>query len=68
MECFAVSLRDSTPDAERGPTVGGTHTDAGGHMCEHTHTYTHAIGGDVEEWGANLCPTGAPFLLKLHPL
>lgn len=44
MECFAVSLRDSTPDAERGPTVGGTHTDAGVHMCEHTHTYTHAIG------------------------
>lgn len=48
MECSAVSLRDSTPDAERGPTVGGTHTDACGHMCEHTHTYTHAIEGFVE--------------------
>lgn len=48
MECSAVSLRDSTPDAERGPTVGGTHADAGGHMCEHTHTYTHAIEGFVE--------------------
>lgn len=48
MECSAVSLCDSTPDAERGLTVGGTHTDAGGHMCEHTHTYTHATEGFVE--------------------
>ncbi len=48
MECSAVSLRDSTPDAGRGPTVGGTHADAGRHMCEHTHTYTHAIEGFVE--------------------
>lgn len=48
MECFAVSLRDSTPDAERGPTVGGTHTDAGVHTLTHIHMRLGGLLKDEE--------------------
>lgn len=69
MECSHISRRDSTPDAERGVTVGGTLTQAD--TCRHMHAHSHIRilwRGVSEERGTSLCPTGAPFSVKLHPL
>lgn len=48
MECSYVSLRDSTPDAERGVTAGGwLHSQAD--TCTHMHAHTYGYHGGC--WG-----------------
>lgn len=39
MECSHISPRDSTPDAERGATAGGTLAQAD--TCAHMHARSH---------------------------